>query len=73
MNPKNYEELPSIRTGWTPVPHEKIPEPTYWPAALALGTVLLLWGLVTSFIVAIVGFILLGSSIAGWLGEMRHE
>jgi hypothetical protein len=55
------------------IPPEKIPEPTFWPAGLALGTVLLFWGLVTSFIVAAVGLILLVFSVAGWLGEMRHE
>jgi hypothetical protein len=73
MTEKKQDQPVSLRPGWTPVPPEKIPEPTFWPAALALGTVLLLWGLVTSFVVAVVGFVLLVFSIAGWLQEMRHE
>jgi hypothetical protein len=73
MTEINDTEGPSLRSGWTILPPEKCPEPTFWPAALALGTVLLLWGLVTSFVVAAVGLILLAVSIAGWLGEMRHE
>ena len=62
-----------LRPGWIRVPAEKMPQPTFWPAALALGTVLLLWGLVTSFVVTITGLILLAVSFFGWLGEMRNE
>jgi len=73
MFKKNNAKSLSPRSGWTLVPFEKMPRPTFWPAALALGTVLALWGLVTSFIVAVVGLILLIVSVAGWLEEMRHE
>jgi hypothetical protein len=73
MSEKNNIETPSLRPGWTRFPPEKMPEPTIWPAALALGTVLLLWGLVTSFIMTVTGLTLLGVSLAGWLREMRHE
>jgi hypothetical protein len=73
MTEKKQDQSVSLRPGWTTVPPEKMPEPTFWPAALALGTVLLLWGIVTSFVVGMVGFILLVFSIAGWLQEMRHE
>jgi hypothetical protein len=73
MSKKRTAGSTSLRPGWTHVPDEKIPRPTFWPAALALGTVLLLWGLVTSFIITTVGFVLLFLSIAGWLEEMRHE
>ncbi len=73
MPGKNKINPPRLRPGWTRVPEEKMPEPTVWPASLALGTVLLLWGLVTSFIVAAVGLVLLAVSLAGWLKEMRHD
>jgi hypothetical protein len=73
MTEKNHRNSGPLRPGWTLIPPEKMPEPTFWPAGQALGTVLLLWGLVTSFVVAAVGFILLVFSIAGWLQEMRHE
>ncbi len=73
MSQKDNTGLPSLRRGWTSVPDEKMPRPTFWPAALALGTVLLLWGLVTSFILTSVGLLLLVLSITGWLEEMRHE
>jgi sensor domain CHASE-containing protein len=73
MSKKRTAGLAPLRPGWTRVPDEKIPRPTFWPAALALGTVLMFWGSVTSWIVAAVGLILLAVSVAGWLGEMRHE
>jgi len=73
MPEKNNIETPPLRPGWTRFPPEKMPEPTIWPAALALGTVLFLWGLVTSFIMTATGLTLLGVSLAGWLREMRHE
>jgi hypothetical protein len=73
MTEKKQDHSVSLRPGWTLVPPEKMPEPSFWPAGLALGTVLLLWGLVTSFVVAVVGLLLLVFSIAGWLQEMRHE
>ncbi len=73
MPEKNNIETPPLRPGWVRVPLEKMPKPTIWPAALALGTVLLLWGLVTSFIMTVTGLTLLAISVAGWLREMRHE
>lgn len=71
MSEKNKDG--TLRRGWNPVPNEDMPRPTFWPAALALGGVLLLWGFVTSWVVVGMGLVLLAVSIAGWLGEMRHE
>ncbi len=61
------------RENQTPAPPEKPPEPTLWPAALALGVTLLAWGLITSLILVGVGLALLAISLAGWIGEIRHE
>ena len=46
--------------------------PTWWPAALALGIVLVLWGIVTSLMVAAVGVAVFAVALAGWLGEVCH-
>ena len=73
MTEKNSVELAELKPGWTRVPHEKVPEPTFWPAGVALGSVLLLWGLVTSLILVCVGLLLLTLSIAGWLEEMKND
>lgn len=59
--------------GWhTPQP-EILPAPTYWPAVLALGTIMVLWGFVSSWIISGVGLILFVLALAGWMGEIRHE
>ncbi len=52
---------------------EIIPAPTYAPVGLALGAVLLLWGLLTSFIVAIVGLVIFVVALASWIGGLIHE
>jgi hypothetical protein len=63
----------ALRPGWT-VPHpEVLPKPTFWPAALAFAITFLLWGIVTSPIITVVGGILFGVSLAGWIGDIRHE
>lgn len=59
--------------GWTKPEQEKLPEPTWWPAALALGIVLLLWGIVASYAVSVVGLGLSITALAGWTGDIRNE
>jgi len=64
---------PTPRPGWhTPQP-ETVPEPTYWPAVMALGLVFLLWGTITTFILSGAGLLLVGLALAGWIGALRHE
>ena len=56
----------------TPLP-EVLPEPTAWPALLAFGICLFGWGIVTSWVVSVVGLALMAASIGGWITRMRHE
>jgi hypothetical protein len=50
-----------------------IPRPTYFPVALAFGVTLLLWGFITSPVVLTMGVVVVIVSLAGWIGEMRHD
>jgi len=59
--------------GWNTARPEKLPAPCIWPAALALGITLLLWGLVTSLIITGVGGMLFAVALAGWIRDIRHE
>jgi hypothetical protein len=59
--------------GWTPLPPEHLPPPTFWPAGLALGITLLFWGLVSSWVILGAGVGLLALALAGWIKELRHE
>ena len=63
----------SPHAGWEPLPHERLPRPTYFPAGLAMGTTFVFWGLITSWVVFLVGIGLFVAALAGWLTEIRHE
>ena len=61
-----------VRPGWHAVEHEALPQPTYWPAVMAFGITLLFWGLVTSYLILVVGLIVLAVALAGWIGDLLH-
>jgi len=52
---------------------EIIPKSTYWPAVLAFGTTLFIWGFLTSLILSGVGVLFMGVSLAGWIVEINSE
>ena len=58
-----------------PQPHAEhgLPSPTLWPATLALGSTLLVWGLISSLLVTFFGTLLFGAALVGWIGEIRNE
>jgi hypothetical protein len=58
---------------WEQLPAEPLPHPTYFPAGLAMGTAFAFWGLITSWVVFVVGLVLFGASLAGWITEIRNE
>lgn len=62
-----------LRPGWSLPKPDITPRPTFWPAATALGVMLFAWGLITSLIIFVIGALVLAASIAGWIGEIRHE
>lgn len=72
MNESNPEPNPSQADWNKPLP-EVLPRATWWPAAIALGATLICWGLITSIIVVVIGLIIFAASLAGWIGEIRHE
>ena len=60
-----------VRAGWNLPRPEKLPNPTYWPAVMSLGITLLLWGLITTLLITLVGLVLFASGLIGWIGELR--
>jgi hypothetical protein len=62
-----------VPAGWKPLPPERLPRPTYFPAGLAMGTTFVFWGLITSWVVLAVGVALFAAALAGWITELRHE
>jgi len=60
-------------SGWIVPRPETLPAPTYWPVVLALGTIMSLWGLVSSWLLSGVGLLLFAIALGGWIGDIRHE
>jgi len=61
------------RPGWNPLPHERLPQPTYFPSGLAMGTTFIFWGVITSWVIFVIGLGLFAASLAGWIHELRLE
>ncbi len=47
------------------------PRPTYAPAAMAMGIMMLLWGIVTMWIMSVGGAALMIWSLWTWINEIR--
>lgn len=54
-------------------PDLHVPGPSFWPIVLAGGLVLIAIGIVSSFIVSLVGILVLLTAIGGWAMENRAE
>ena len=54
-------------------PDIHIPPPSFWPFLLACGLVLIAIGVVSIFIVSILGVIVLLIAVGGWAMENRTE
>ncbi len=69
----SFNEPPLPHTEWDPLPPERPPRPTYCPAGMALGAVLIFWGIITSWVILLVGFGLFAVTLGGWIAEIIHE
>ena len=58
---------------WQPPLPETLPKPTVWPAVLGLGSCLLAWGLVSSWVLSALGALLFLLGAGGWIWRMRDE
>lgn len=69
--PANVAEPPN--EFWTKPRPQTIPRPTYAPAVVALAIVCLLWGLLTTYLISLLGLALLAGGLVNWIGGYRHE
>jgi len=60
------------RSDWNKPLPERLAPPTYWPAMLALGVMLVLLGPVTSLAISAVGLGLSITALIGWIGELTR-
>jgi len=63
----------STPQGWQQLPPERLPRPNFFPAGLAMGTTFMFWGLITSWVIIVVGIALFTASLAGWIYEILRE
>ena len=63
----------AVPPGWQRLPDEPLPHPTYFPAGLAMGVAFIFWGLISNFVVSLVGIALFAAALAGWITDIRHE
>ena len=61
-----------MKEGWSPARPEVIPQPTFAPAAMAFGTTIFMWGLLTSMVLIATGLCVMVAALAAWIGEIRH-
>ncbi len=52
---------------------EITPRPTFAPAAMALGIMMLLWGITTMWIMSLGGFGVMAWALWMWINEIRQE
>ena len=63
----------NVLPGWEPLPPERLPRPNFFPAGVAMGTTFIFWGLITSWVILVVGIGLFAASLAGWIYEILRE
>ena len=59
--------------GWQVPRPERVPPPSYWPAVLAFGAALVGFGVLTSYVISLVGAVLFILAATRWVGEMCRE
>ena len=66
------EPVPQEDSEWAEPLPEKIPSPSYAPAVLALGLILLLWGLIASWMISAAGGFLTVIALSYWVRELLY-
>ncbi|MCL4559933.1 MAG: hypothetical protein M1281_04870 [Chloroflexi bacterium] len=70
---EHLEETSGRKPGWSAPKPEVLPKPTYTPMIMSFGIVFLLWGLISSWILSVVGAVLITIALVGWIGAILHE
>jgi hypothetical protein len=68
-------EQPAIQpeASWQKARPEKLPEPTYWPFFLAMGLNFIFWGMLTTWIIGLAGFLIFVIALSCWINLLRHD
>lgn len=69
----NAQAIPQEDLDWAEALPEKIPAPTYAPALLAFGLVLILWGLIASWMISATGAAVSAFALTYWIKELLYD
>ncbi len=58
------------RTGWNEPSPRNPPQPTFWPAVMALAITVGMWGILLDYIVVGAAVLLFAIACAGWIGDL---
>ena len=72
MAPETTRPSDRNREDWVSPPEQAIPQPTYAPAAMALGVAFVFFGLVTSYLFCAAGAAIMALSLKNWIGAMAN-
>ncbi|BDD06067.1 hypothetical protein [Aureibacter tunicatorum] len=50
-----------------------LPAPTWYPLVVAFGITFIFWGIVTLYVLSLIGLALLAYGVYGWIWDMRIE
>lgn len=64
---------PSTPESTEVITEAEAPRPTYAPATMALGVMMLLWGLTTMWIMSVTGLGVMIWAMTMWISEMQLE
>jgi hypothetical protein len=70
------DQIPSgtnIYEEWVKPMPEETPPPTFWPISLAMSIIFILWGIISTWVISVVGLILFSISIRGWVKDLLNE
>jgi hypothetical protein len=72
MNEINTKENHPVKNEYHATP-EELPKATIWPIVLAFGVLFFFWGLISHFILILVGIVSMGIAITGWITDLKNE
>ncbi|QDT98718.1 hypothetical protein [Gimesia aquarii] len=72
MNQEELQESPEQENLEQELTEQEI-EPTYAPAALAMGITFMLWGILTHWSMSLIGAAVIVGAIWSWMNEIRNS
>lgn len=76
MNQDDTQKTPELENGEQEMPEQETEqelEPTYAPAALAMGITFMLWGILTHWSMSLIGVAVIVGALWSWMNDIRNS